>query len=168
MLGLVAGLSHTARARACGPSPEPVYAVDKAEPSGVNTPINAPLLVHLREEPTAPALEQFVPNLTLTKQGSDEAVELKSLGYGAEQAWLPLSELDPETTYEAHFNPGYEGAPDTIWTFTTSAEAWPTLALEGQLEVTIEEGTQTVLQCPNDACPCGGSEEARAAACTEG
>src|SRR5205085_11134414 len=75
--------------------------------------------------------------------------------------WIPIESLEPETTYEAHFNSGYEGVPDTIWTFTTGRESAPPLSLEGHLEVTFEPGTDTVQTCPPPN-PCGYDE----ASCT--
>lgn len=166
LLGLVAGLSHAGTAQACGASPEPVYVVDTAGPTSTDTPLNAPLFVYLREEPTASPGQALAPSLTLTIEGSDETMAVESRGYGPELVWVPVETLEPETTYEAHFNPGYEGVPDTIWTFTTGTETQTVLSLEGKLEVTLEGGTQTVWQCPQNACPCGCSEAEMAAACT--
>jgi MYXO-CTERM domain-containing protein len=125
------------------------------------------LFVHLREDPTASPGQEATPTLTLTIEGTDEALAVKPPGAPPDEVWVPVEPLEPETTYEAHYNLGYEGAPDTIWTFTTGTETQPALSLEGKLEVTLEQGTQTVLQCPKDACICGCSEEERAAACTE-
>lgn len=166
LLGLVAGLSHAGTAQACGASPEPVYVVDTAGPTSTDTPLNAPLFVYLREEPTASPGQPLAPSLTLTIEGSEETMAVESRGYGPELVWVPVETLDPETTYEAHFNPGYEGAPDTIWTFTTGNGTQTALSLEGRLEVTLEQGAQMVWQCPKNACPCGCSEAAMATACT--
>jgi MYXO-CTERM domain-containing protein len=167
LLGVVAGLSHSGTARACGETPQPAYVVDTAGPTSTDAPLNTPLFVHLREDPTASPRQEATPTLTLTIAGTDEALPVQPPGYGPDQAWVPIEPLEPETTYEAHYNLGYEGAPDTIWTFTTGTETQPALSLEGKLEVTLEQGTQTVLQCPKDACICGCSEEDRAAACTQ-
>jgi MYXO-CTERM domain-containing protein len=73
--------------------------------------------------------------------------------------WAPVAALEAETAYEAHLNRGYEGVPDTIWTFTTGTKSTPPLSLEGELEVTLEPGTDTILECPSDRKPaCSNSE----------
>lgn len=166
VLGLLAGLGQSRDAEACGASPTPFYVVASQAPAGKGTPLNAPLVVLLREEPTIPEGPQLAASLTLTKQGADEAVALRALGYGLEQAWIPVEQLEPETTYAARFNTGYEGIPDTTWTFTTGTEATPALSLEGALQATLEQGMGVFQSCPPNACPCGCSDADRAASCT--
>jgi MYXO-CTERM domain-containing protein len=167
LLGVVAGLSHSGTARACGATPQPAYVVDAVGPTSADAPLNTPLFVYLREDPTG-ATDQDVPTaLTLTIQGTDKTVALKPPGAPPDEVWVPVEPLEPETTYEARYSPGFEGEPDTVWTFTTGTETQPTFSLEGKLEVTLEPGTQTVVQCPEDACICGCSKEEQAAACTK-
>lgn len=166
LLGVVAGLSHSGSARACGASPTPFYVVASQAPDGDATPLNAPLVVLLREEPSIPEGPQLAASLTLTKEGADETVALRALGYGLEQAWIPVEQLEPETTYAARFNTGYEGIPDTSWTFTTGSEAAPALSLEGALEATLEQGMGVFQSCPPTACPCGCTGADSAASCT--
>jgi MYXO-CTERM domain-containing protein len=163
----VAGLSHSGAARACGETPRPAYVVDTVGPTSADAPLNTPLFIHLREDPTALTDQEVTPTLTLTIEGTDEALAVNPPGAPPDEVWIPALPLEPRTTYEAHYHPGYEGAPDTVWTFTTGTETQPAFSLEGKLEVTLEPGTQTVFQCPKDACICGCSQEEQAAICTE-
>lgn len=167
LLGAVAGLSHSGSARACGATPTPAYVVDTVGPMSADAPLNTPLFIHLREDPTGATDQDVTTALTLTIQGTDKTVALKPPGAPPDEVWVPVEPLEPETTYEARYSPGFEGEPDTVWTFTTGTETQPTFSLEGKFEVTLEPGIQTVVQCPQDACICGCSEEEQAAACTE-
>ena len=169
LLGLVAGLTRSGNARACGATPEPIYLVDTAGPTSTDAPLNTPLFVNLREDPTVEPEEDQgrSPTLILTVEGTDEALAVKTPGAGPEEVWIPVEPLEPETTYQVRYNVGYAGAPDTSWTFTTGTETRAALSLEGELEVTFEPGTQTLSQCPQGACPCGCSAEEQAAMCTE-
>jgi MYXO-CTERM domain-containing protein len=167
LLGVVAGLSHSGTARACGATPQPAYVVDTVGPTSADAPLNTPLFVYLREDPAAPTDQEVTPTLTLTIQGTDKTVALKPPGAPPDQVWVPVEPLESETTYEARYSAGFEGEPDTVWTFTTGTETQPTFSFEGKFEVTIEPGIQTVVQCPKDACICGCSEEEQAAKCTE-
>lgn len=160
LLGLVLGTEslRCGAALACGMAPTPYYVVEQRAPTGATAPRNAPIVVQLKEDPNGPAVDTFAPILTLTKAGSDVPVELRSLGGRPTLVWVPTASLEPDTAYEAHFNPGYEGIPDTTWTFTTGAESTPPLSLEGGLKVTFEPGTDTILECPSDrALGCGDS-----------
>ena len=150
---LLVGVTRSAVAFACGPSAPPYYIDDHHAPSGTGTPLNAPIVVTLREDPSGPVSDSFNPQLTLTKAGSDLAVELKALGGAPTLVWVPVEPLEPETAYQVHFNPGYEGIPDTSWPFTTGTEPAPALSLEGKLEVTFEPGTDTLYTCTG---VCGG------------
>jgi hypothetical protein len=154
---------HAGAALACSLLGPPFYVVKQRAPSGGATPLNTPLTVQVAEDadgPVVESFESFKPSVTLTKAGS--AIELKYLGglrtvdSGVEPlSWVPVEPLEPETTYEAHFNPGYEGIPDSSWAFTTGSESTPALALEGALAVTFEAGTETDYDfndCPADSC----------------
>jgi len=150
-------------AQACGASAPPFYVVQNQAPTTAGTPLNAPLVVTLVADPSGPTDANLSPRLTLTKSESDVALDLASFGGPTTLIWVPLQALEPETQYEAHFNPGYEGVPDTIWTFTTGNHATPALSLEGELSVTFEPGKDTVLSCPGGGIGCGPDD---AAACT--
>jgi MYXO-CTERM domain-containing protein len=153
--GFATALLHGGTALACGASPTPYYDIVPGGPKGDMTPRNAPLVVDLKANANGPVDAGFFPTLTLTKVGSDVAIELKSHGMVPPRlTWIPIEPLEPETTYQADFNSGYEGVPDTIWTFTTGRESAPPLSLEGQLEVAFEPGTDTVETCPPPN-PCG-------------
>jgi len=156
--GIAVGFMQTGAALACGASAPPFYVVKQQSPVSAATPLNTPLVVTVIEDADGPVVDSFNPSLTLTKADSDLAIELKALGGLTTLSWVPLDALEPETTYEAHFNPGYEGIPDTIWTFTTGTESTPALSLEGKLEVTLEPGSTTVYTCPNTLNPCGPSD----------
>jgi MYXO-CTERM domain-containing protein len=160
---LAAGLAHGSTARACGATAPPFYVVERQAPTSAAAPLNTPLLVTLTEEPSGPADDGFAPTLTLTKAGSDLAVELKPLGGLPTLSWIPVAPLEPETTYEAHFNPGYEGIPDTIWPFTTGTESAPPLSLEGELHVTLESGVEAVDVCNPCVNKCGNEGDCAAA-----
>lgn len=146
--GAAAELLLPTPARACGATAPPFYVVKDQAPASDATPLNAPLVITLEADPNGPADPNFNPSLTLMESDSDVPVELESLGGLPTLTWRPNTSLEPETQYEAHFNPGYEGIPDTIWTFTTGTESTPTLSLEGELAVTFEPGTDTVFSCP--------------------
>lgn len=158
--GVLAGLMQTGAALACGATAPPFYVVTEQAPTSAAAPLNTPIVVTLGESADGPVVEGFNPSLTLTKAGSDIAIALKSLGGPPNLAWVPLESLEPETTYEAHFNPGYEGIPDTIWPFTTGKESTPALSLEGELEVTFEAGTETFYSCPTTLNTCGTNDKA--------
>ncbi|MES1188994.1 MAG: hypothetical protein ABUL60_34580 [Myxococcales bacterium] len=161
--GFATALLHGRSALACGASPTPYYVVEQEAPKGDTTPRNAPLVVELKADASGPVDTGFFPTLTLTRAGSDVAIELKSLGMVPPRlSWRASESLEPETAYEAHFNSGYEGIPDTIWTFTTGLDSAPPLSLEGQLEVAFEPGVDTVYTCPSPN-PCGNDT---AASCT--
>ena len=147
----MAGSLPCGAALACGATAPPFYVVERQAPTGEVTPLNTPLVVGLREDATQPPVESFNPSLTLTDARSKVSLELKSLGGLPTLAWVPVTPLDPETTYEAHFNPGYEGVPDTTWAFTTGTDSTPTLSLEGKLAVTFEPGTDTISECASGA-----------------
>lgn len=149
--GVAALLLQTGAAAACGATAPPFYIVQEQAPTSTTAPLNTPLVVTLVPDTSGPVAESFNPTLTLMRGGSADSIELKSLGGLLTLTWVPVAPLDAETSYEAHFNPGYEGIPDTIWTFTTGTESTPPLSLEGALEVTLESGTDTVLQCPAGA-----------------
>ncbi len=148
LAAVVAGLGHSGAALACGASAPPYYVVEQQAPTGASAPINVPIVVTLRIDPNGPVGENFSPALSLTKAGSDVLVQLKPLGGLSTLTWVPVQPLEPDTTYEAHFNPGYEGIPDTIWPFTTATKAAPTLSLDGQLQVSLESAVESVATCP--------------------
>lgn len=141
-------LAHSAAALACGEADEPYYVVSEQLPSGDGVPLNAPLIVDLEESANGPAEPHLSPSLTLTVDGSDDALELKAVGREPHLVWVPTQPLAPNTNYEAHFNPGYEGLPDSIWNFTTGDETTPPIALEGELSATLERGIDPTFECP--------------------
>lgn len=145
-----------------GPTAPPFYVVQEQAPSGAAAPLNTPISVTLVADPNGPADANLDPRLTLTKVGHDVALGLKANGGPPTLIWVPSSPLEAETSYEARFNPGYEGVPDTIWTFTTGQLSTPPLSLEGDLAVTFEPGTDTVWSCP----PGATSSRDGAAACS--
>jgi hypothetical protein len=57
--------------------------------------------------------------LTLLVRGTAEAIAVRAIGIAPHLVWVPEEPLEPGTSYEAHFNTGYEGRPDSIWEFTT-------------------------------------------------
>jgi MYXO-CTERM domain-containing protein len=146
----VALLAHATSALACGATAEPYYVPSQQGPTGNDVALNAPLVVDLSERADGPAEPHLNPRLTLTVEGTDEAPELTRIGSAPRLVWVPQAPLAPSTTYEAHFNPGYEGHPDTIWRFTTGQELTPPVALEGDLEVTFEAGTEPLKECGNN------------------
>jgi MYXO-CTERM domain-containing protein len=158
-LGVATELLRGGAALACGASPIPYYVVAERAPSTAGTPLNAPVVVELKEDPSGPVLDTFNPSLTLTKARSDIAIELKSLGGRPTLVWVPVAALDAETEYEARLNLGYVGIPDATWTFTTGTKSTPPLSLEGELAVTLEPGSDTILECAGDRnLACGASE----------
>lgn len=135
---------------ACGAAPTPYYVVGQRAPSGEGAFVNAPIQVTLEEGEDGPVVDGLEPTLVLSKRGSAEPLTLRPLLAAPALVWVPLEPLEPLATYEAHYNPGYEGQPDTVWQFTTGSSAAPELTLNGKLEVTLEEGTDPVYGPLND------------------
>lgn len=157
-----AGLtSHVAVALACGASAPPYYVVASQLPTGEGAPLNTPLVVELTESADGPVYDAINPTLTLSVKGNDEALEVKAVGAASRLSWVPVEPLEPSTEYEAHVNLGYEGHADTIWTFTTGDVTAPSLALEGELEATLEAGREPILQCDRCGGPCTDTGEER-------
>jgi len=161
---LAAVLGHSLPVLACGATAPPYYVVDQLAPGAADVPLNAPIQVTLKEGADGPVVNALEPTLSLTKLGDEQAVALKPLLGAPTLAWLPLQPLAPSTTYEAHYNPGYEGQPDTIWQFTTGSGTAPELALQGKLSVTLEAGTDPTYERIND---CGSGVQTGTAAVTK-
>jgi hypothetical protein len=139
-------------ASACGASSPPSYAVDELAPQGVGVPVNAPVQVTLRVEETESGFDASIgPSLVLTPTGSDLAVDLRPVGAAPGLTWVPLSSLEPQTSYTARFDSGNAGVAETSWEFTTGSAAREPLSLDGRLEISLEAGTMVVPECG----PCG-------------
>jgi hypothetical protein len=82
LVGIGIAATGSSEAWACGATPSPRYVVDQQAPSGEGIPLNAPIVVALRADVDAPAGDSLLPNPTLTKLDSDQAVALK-FGGGA-------------------------------------------------------------------------------------
>ena len=142
-------LGRVAVAAACGASAPPYYIVDEAAPHGPDAPLNTPIVVTVKEGEDGPVVTELAPSLVLMMLGDEQALPLKPLLGAPTLAWVPLAPLAPNTTYEAHYNPGYEGIPDSVWQFTTGDSQTPPLALSGKLSVTLEEGIDTFYTAPS-------------------
>lgn len=154
---LLLGAALVARstpALACGASNPPYYVVSDQAPSGEDVPLNAPLLVELAESADGPVYPEISPSLVLTLEGEGEAVPLVAVSRVPHLAWVPSSRLQPGKTYEAHYNPGYEGHPDSIWQFTTGDSVKPAITLEGSLQATLEPGSDPILECSTCGSDC--------------
>jgi hypothetical protein len=160
--GVAAGLTQSELALACGEASPLYYEVNAKAPIGVGAPLNAPIVVKLSGSPvdvSSPAVVN-TPSLTLTKAGAAAALDVKPVGFPAAPIWVPVALLEPTTSYEAHFNSGYAGVPDTTWPFTTGTESAPVFSLTGQLEVSLEPGTDMLLECiTNCGFPCTNKGE---------
>jgi len=148
-------LGRTLPLLACGATPPPYYVVDQQAPSGTDTALNAPVVVTLKANPDGPIANALEPTLVLNQSGQQQALPVRALSGPPDLVWVPLSALAPNTRYEAHYSPGYEGIPETTWQFTTGESQTPALALEGALEVSLEAGLDPVSDCTK-ANECGG------------
>lgn len=164
--GVAARLLQSASVLACGASAPPFYVVKEQAPTSAAAPLNTPLIVTLIEDADGPVVESFNPTLTLTRGRADIGIELKALGAPPTLVWVPVEPLAPGTLYVAHFNPGYEGIPDSTWSFTTGTESTPPLSLEGELEVTLESAVEFV---PTSPCipGCGNAGDCAGAGTSE-
>lgn len=140
-------VAHSVAAWACGSTPEPSYAAAEQRPTGSGVPVNTPIVVELAESARTEDGPLLSPRLTLVVEGTDEALAVTSVGSAPRLVWVPREPLATNTSYEAHFNTGYEGHPDTIWHFTTGDEVTPPVALEGELQVTFEPAEEPVMEC---------------------
>ncbi len=160
--GMAAALTRSELALACGEPAPLYYEVNATAPSGAGAPLNAPIVVKLSGSPVGASSPAVVdtPSLTLTKAGAATPLDVKSVGFPAAPIWVPVAPLEPATSYEARFNSGYAGVPDTIWPFTTGTESAPVFSLTGKLEVSLEPGTDMVLECiTNCGFPCTNKGE---------
>ncbi len=158
----LAGLTQSRPARACGEAAPPYYVVSDQAPNGSGAPLNAPIVVKLSASPLGASSPAVVgsPSLTLTKAGAAAALDVKSVGFPAAPIWVPVAPLEPTTSYEARFSSGYAGVPDTTWPFTTGTESAPVFSLTGKLAVSLEPGSDMVLECiTNCGFPCTSKGE---------
>ncbi len=163
-IGLLAAcamsMAQVAPALACGATAPLYYVVDQQWPKAEPAPRNAPLVVTLKVGQDGHEYPSLEPSLVLTKSGDDQAIALKARGTAPRLVWVPAAPLDANTTYEARYNSGYEGHPDSVWQLTTDDSLHPTLELEGQLQVSFEAGTDRVVRrnCNNCGTDCLGDE----------
>lgn len=140
-------LGHAGAALGCGVSPLPYYVVDTEWPTGDAVPRNAPLVVELAAQVDGPTNAVLNPKLVLTLRGEAVEIPTRALGAAPRLVWIPNAALAPDATYQAHFNSGYEREPDTMWEFTTGDAVAEPLSLQGKLVVTLESGTDPIVEC---------------------
>lgn len=160
---LAAGLAATRPAEACGALPEPWYTVDKQTPLGEGVLLDAPIVVELKEtqvNTTEATIADF--QLQLQVVGADVSTTLSPRWSGGRNrvVFVPSRPLNPQSTYRAVFSTGQtllDGSEGPVpagatWEFTTGTAHSEPLALDGELQVSLEAGLDPTYTCTDTSC----------------
>jgi hypothetical protein len=132
--------------------------VDSRSPEGEGAFVNAPIAVTLVETEQE-VFAAPMPTLELLRVDTMEVVPAFAVRANELQwSFRPEPVLASGTTYRATVNLGQtDGStdvtqPPVTWEFTTGDTAAPTVALEGELQVTLVEGTDPIQDCVCGSC----------------
>jgi hypothetical protein len=157
---LGASILRAATGAACS-APQYSYTIDEFGPTSSDVELNTPLLLTVGQ--TSNVTDQGLdPVLELQAVGSDTKVVLKPKylgGLPGVLSFVPQTPLEPSTTYQlgARLHTGVETSASALasWELTTGTQTRSSLWLDGNLQVTFEEGLDGTFDCDSTFGICG-------------